>query len=176
MEVGVNEVEDDVFFADLNKQISLLIMDDDNDEPVATYPSVSFQTFCGANYQTGRPPHLESKGTGVFIPRSLQPTRKHGQRRFTSFNNNSNRYKHNNGTKMASRQSFNDPYTSSSSVFYLPKGFSKFFCFSLSKCDHIPQKLQDGNGREKRHALELLNCPAKNIIPDEVSMIVSIAA
>ncbi|GMI67638.1 hypothetical protein HRI_000433100 [Hibiscus trionum] len=122
MEVAVHEVEDGVFFADLSKQISLLIMDDDNDDPVATYPSVSFQTFSGAYYQTPRPQHLEEqfcirecKGTGVFIPRSLQPTRKHGQRRSTSFNTKSNRRKHNNGTKMASRQSFNDP-------FYLRKG------------------------------------------------------
>ncbi|KAK8653534.1 hypothetical protein V6N13_127529 [Hibiscus sabdariffa] len=116
MEVAVHEVEDDVFFADLSKQISLLIMDDDNDDPVAAYPSVSFQTFCGANYQTPPPPpHLEeqicrreSKGTGVFIPRSLQPTRKHRQRRSTSFNTKPNRHMHYNGTKMASRPSFDD--------------------------------------------------------------------
>lgn len=38
------EVEDDLFFADLSKQISLLIMDDDDDQnPVATYSSVPFQ-------------------------------------------------------------------------------------------------------------------------------------
>lgn len=36
------EVEDDLFFADLSKQISLLIMDD-NEDPVARCPSVSFQ-------------------------------------------------------------------------------------------------------------------------------------
>lgn len=36
------EVEDDLFFADLNKQISLLIMDDEED-PLANCPSVSFQ-------------------------------------------------------------------------------------------------------------------------------------
>ncbi|KAL4367091.1 hypothetical protein GQ457_05G008730 [Hibiscus cannabinus] len=116
MEVAVHEVEDDVFFADLSKQISLLIMDDDNDDPVAAYPSVSFQTFSGANYRTPpAPPHLEeqicrreSKGTGVFIPRSLQPTRKHRQRRSTSFNTKPNRLMHYNGTKMAFRPSFYD--------------------------------------------------------------------
>ncbi|XVE86664.1 hypothetical protein DITRI_Ditri18aG0052800 [Diplodiscus trichospermus] len=43
MEVAV-ELEDDIFFADLSKQISLLIMDDDED-PVATCPSVSFQVL-----------------------------------------------------------------------------------------------------------------------------------
>ena len=43
MEVAV-ELEDDLFFADLSKQISLLIMDDDED-PVARCPLVSFQVF-----------------------------------------------------------------------------------------------------------------------------------
>lgn len=37
------EVEDDLLFADLSKQISLLIMDDDDEDPVATCPSVSLQ-------------------------------------------------------------------------------------------------------------------------------------
>ncbi|KAJ9700242.1 hypothetical protein PVL29_005864 [Vitis rotundifolia] len=36
------EIEDDLFFQDLSKQISLLIMDDDED-PVARCPSVSLQ-------------------------------------------------------------------------------------------------------------------------------------
>lgn len=41
MEVAM-ELDDDVFFADLSKQISLLIMDDDED--IATHcPSVSLQ-------------------------------------------------------------------------------------------------------------------------------------
>ncbi|KHG11337.1 hypothetical protein F383_11784 [Gossypium arboreum] len=40
MEVAV-ELEDDLFFADLSKQISLLIMDDE--DSVSTCPSVSFQ-------------------------------------------------------------------------------------------------------------------------------------
>lgn len=35
--------QDDVFFADLSKQISLLIMDDDDDLPVR--PSASFQVY-----------------------------------------------------------------------------------------------------------------------------------
>jgi hypothetical protein len=40
------ELEDDLFLADLIKQISLLIMDDDNDEdPVAICPSVSLQVL-----------------------------------------------------------------------------------------------------------------------------------
>lgn len=41
MEVAM-EVEDDLFFADLSKQISLLIMDDEED-PLANCPSVSLQ-------------------------------------------------------------------------------------------------------------------------------------
>lgn len=43
MEVAI-ELEDDLFFADISKQISLLVMEDDED-PVANYPSVSFQVF-----------------------------------------------------------------------------------------------------------------------------------
>lgn len=43
MEVGM-EMEDDVFFADLNRQISLLIMDDDED-PNAHCPSASLQVL-----------------------------------------------------------------------------------------------------------------------------------
>ncbi|XP_021274533.1 uncharacterized protein LOC110409497 [Herrania umbratica] len=109
MEVAV-ELEDDLFFADLSKQISLLIMDDDED-PVAS-PSVSFQAFSGANYPIAQPPFLhdqicrrESKGTGVFIPRSSQPRRKHRQGRYSSFNTKSNR-KHDN-TRMVSQASYN---------------------------------------------------------------------
>ena len=42
MEVAAMEVEDDLIFADLSKQISLLIMDDEED-PLADCPSVSLQ-------------------------------------------------------------------------------------------------------------------------------------
>ncbi|XP_057471084.1 uncharacterized protein LOC130759887 [Actinidia eriantha] len=78
------EVEDDVFFADLNKQISLLIMDDDEEEdPVARCPSVSLQAFSRAVYPPTQPQYSyqqtwirESKGTGVFIPQSSHPRRK----------------------------------------------------------------------------------------------------
>ncbi|XP_010546850.1 PREDICTED: uncharacterized protein LOC104818805 [Tarenaya hassleriana] len=98
------ELEDDVFFADISKQISLLIMDeDDEQDPVSVCSSVSFQGLLGGNYQTasagvGVSPYAyeqscrtrESKGTGVFIPRSSsQPRRKqHSQKqgRFSSFN------------------------------------------------------------------------------------------
>ncbi|XP_057956781.1 uncharacterized protein LOC131150203 [Malania oleifera] len=90
------EVEDDVFFADLSKRISLLIMDDDED-PALPSPSVSLQGFSRAIYPTEQlqyPPILfeqscrgerESKGTGVFIPQSSRPRRKSSKER-KSFN------------------------------------------------------------------------------------------
>ncbi|KAE8680695.1 hypothetical protein F3Y22_tig00111372pilonHSYRG00155 [Hibiscus syriacus] len=110
------ELEDDLFFADLSKQISLLIMDDDNDEPLIRYPSVSIQSFTGANHPTAQSPFLqeqmfrrESKGTGVFIPKSSQqPKRKHGGGRCSSsLSSKSNRKLHQT-TTMASQTSFNN--------------------------------------------------------------------
>lgn len=47
MEVAM-ELEEDLFFADLSKQISLLIMDDDED-PVATCPSVPYKVLYHAS-------------------------------------------------------------------------------------------------------------------------------
>ncbi|CAL5395539.1 unnamed protein product [Camellia sinensis] len=92
------EVEDDVFLADLNKQISLLIMDDDEDQ-VTHCPSVSLQAFTRANHAAPSPQssslstqqicRRESKGTGVFIPQSSSHMRrKNKQGRF--FRNSSN--------------------------------------------------------------------------------------
>ncbi|KAK7264510.1 hypothetical protein RJT34_32119 [Clitoria ternatea] len=82
MEVAV-ELEDDLFFADLSKQISLLIMDEDED-PLACCPADSHQSFSGAMHPPppqsgfihGQVLRRESKGTGVFIPQSTQPRRK----------------------------------------------------------------------------------------------------
>ncbi|XP_022740495.1 uncharacterized protein LOC111292387 isoform X1 [Durio zibethinus] len=124
MEVAV-ELEDDLFFADLSKQISLLIMDDDDEDAVATCPSVSFQvhgcqnfqTFSGANYPIAQSPYVEhqicrresSKGTGVFIPRSSQPRRKHKQGRYSSLSTKSNR-QHDNSTKKVSQTSYNNSF------------------------------------------------------------------
>ncbi|KAL2341256.1 hypothetical protein Fmac_009196 [Flemingia macrophylla] len=81
MEVAV-ELEDDLFFADLSKEISLLIMDEKED-PIASYPAHSIQGFSRAIHP---PPQFaflyehslrrESKGTGVFIPQAAQPRRK----------------------------------------------------------------------------------------------------
>ncbi|OMP02535.1 hypothetical protein COLO4_11008 [Corchorus olitorius] len=119
MEVAV-ELEDDLFFADLSKQISLLIMDDDDEDPVARYdPSVSFQAFSAANYPIAQSPFLQdqicrreiSKGTGVFIPRSSQPRRKQRNGRYsTSFNSKSNRQHNNNNSRMVSQDSYNNSF------------------------------------------------------------------
>ncbi|XP_041001025.1 uncharacterized protein LOC121246806 [Juglans microcarpa x Juglans regia] len=93
MEVAM-EVEDDLFFADLSKQISLLIMDEEEEDPVANFP-VSLQEFSREIHPPERlPPILcvqtcrrESKGTGVFIPQSSLPRRKkRRQGRFASYN------------------------------------------------------------------------------------------
>ncbi|KAJ4825754.1 hypothetical protein Tsubulata_029382 [Turnera subulata] len=115
MEVAM-ELEDDLFFADLSKQISLLIMDDDED-PVATCPSVSYQGFSRINYPTAPSPFMYeqtcsggSKGTGVFIPRSSQPRRKNRQGRQSSYNGKAHR-KHDN-TKMVSQVSYNNSFNS----------------------------------------------------------------
>ncbi|KAB1214236.1 hypothetical protein CJ030_MR5G023149 [Morella rubra] len=112
MEVAM-EVEDDLFFADLSKQISLLIMDDDEEDPVANCPSVSLQDLSRAINPPARlPPVLyeqtcrrESKGTGVFIPQSSQPRRKHRQVRVASYNTTSRRQP--DPTRMVSRVSSN---------------------------------------------------------------------
>ncbi|CAA3001323.1 uncharacterized protein LOC111397648 [Olea europaea var. sylvestris] len=85
---AVLEVEDDVFFADLSHQISLLLMDDD-EESLSHCSSVNSQASTQAiasatqtSYdQTSR---RGSKGTGVFIPRSLHYTRNKRQGRYTA--------------------------------------------------------------------------------------------
>ncbi|KAG7602791.1 hypothetical protein AtNW77_Chr5g0103551 [Arabidopsis thaliana] len=90
------ELDDDVFFADISKQISLLIMDEDEHlNPVSlssSSSSLSFQGLFRGGYQTA--PYMyqqeQSKGTGVFIPKSSQPRRRphHHQKqgRYSSFN------------------------------------------------------------------------------------------
>ncbi|KAK1387737.1 Glutamate receptor ionotropic [Heracleum sosnowskyi] len=100
--------QDDIFFADLDKQISLLIMEDDNDIkfPVSGYrhPYASLQPFSRVVHP--RPPtqsqmfydqnckREQSKGTGVFIPRSTQPRRKNKQGRSTTRPSNTKFQKH----------------------------------------------------------------------------------
>ncbi|MED6219721.1 hypothetical protein PIB30_038363 [Stylosanthes scabra] len=107
MEVAV-ELDDDLFFADLSKQISLLIMDEDED-PLASCPADSLQSFSGAIHA---PPHpalfyeqamrIQSKGTGVFIPQSTQPRRKY--RKGRSGSKNQKQSQDNNNTRLVSHQ------------------------------------------------------------------------
>ncbi|GAB4843444.1 hypothetical protein Ancab_013406 [Ancistrocladus abbreviatus] len=88
MEVAM-ELEDDLFFADLNKQISLLIMDDDDHDRLPHCPSDSLQSIPRSvqypNIQSSIYNQQQictreiSKGTGVFIPRSSHPRRKSKQ-------------------------------------------------------------------------------------------------
>ncbi|KAL3812675.1 hypothetical protein ACJIZ3_013943 [Penstemon smallii] len=82
------ELEDDVFFADLSKQISLLIMDDKEEDSLVHYPSVNLQVFNQAIHPANHTSFMnydqqiynrESKGTGVFIPRSPHPRRKNAK-------------------------------------------------------------------------------------------------
>lgn len=95
------ELDDDVFFKDLSRQISLLIMDDDDgtdDVSLVRCPSVNFQAFNQTILPTAQPSFLhynqqmnkrdQSKGTGVFIPRSMNPGRKNTKPgRFTASGN-----------------------------------------------------------------------------------------
>ncbi|OWM69843.1 lateral signaling target protein 2 homolog [Punica granatum] len=99
MEVAM-EMEDDLFFADLSKQINLLIMEEDDgveEEPVAPYwqHSSSLQGFSRAAnvplapslasaYEQINCRREISKGTGVFIPKCSQPRGKNRQGRFGS--------------------------------------------------------------------------------------------
>ncbi|XP_009126307.2 uncharacterized protein LOC103851215 [Brassica rapa] len=88
------ELDDDVFFADISKQISLLIMDEDeqlNPVSLSTSSALAFQGMFRGSYQTA--PYMyhkePSKGTGVFIPKSSQSRRRPHhpkQGRFNSFN------------------------------------------------------------------------------------------
>ncbi|KAI3948092.1 hypothetical protein MKX01_014691 [Papaver californicum] len=89
MEVAM-EIEDDLFFADLSKEIALLIMDDDDDHPVVGCPkSVSIQQVFSHRPAVQSPLLYEQtrevKGTGVFIPRSLPRRKNRSQGR--SYNN-----------------------------------------------------------------------------------------
>ncbi|VVA96651.1 unnamed protein product [Arabis nemorensis] len=89
MEVAMElELDDDVFFADISKQLNLLITDEDEQNPISLSSSVSFQGLFRESYQTSATPYMmyqeqinynqirESKGTGVFIPRCSQPRRR----------------------------------------------------------------------------------------------------
>ncbi|KAK1380093.1 DNA polymerase epsilon subunit B like [Heracleum sosnowskyi] len=97
--------QDEILFADLNKQISLLIMDDDADQHLP-YPPVDYQVYSRAVEPIAQPTQVfsydqQSKGTGVFIPRSTHRRRKSKQGRLnTNYNaatsNNTREYSPNN--------------------------------------------------------------------------------
>ncbi|XP_042037721.1 uncharacterized protein LOC121783645 [Salvia splendens] len=78
------ELEDDVFYKDLSKQVSLLIMDDDDlslsHTPPLNLQALSTQANNPASFFSYDHPHQsskrESKGTGVFIPRSTSNSRR----------------------------------------------------------------------------------------------------
>ncbi|KAL8105148.1 hypothetical protein AgCh_029079 [Apium graveolens] len=96
--------QDEILFADLNKQISLLIMDDDADQYLP-YPPVTYQVYSRVVQPNTQPTQVfnyeQSKGTGVFIPRSTHRRRKGKQGRLnTNYNaatsNNTREYSPNN--------------------------------------------------------------------------------
>ncbi|KAJ8563577.1 hypothetical protein K7X08_032029 [Anisodus acutangulus] len=91
MELVDMEVENDLFFAELSKRISLLIMDDDEEHPSTHCSSAPLQAFSQQVDPPTRTPYLygqrckrENKGTGVFIPRSSHPRRKNRRGRSIS--------------------------------------------------------------------------------------------
>ncbi|RZR97430.1 hypothetical protein BHM03_00026606 [Ensete ventricosum] len=113
------EVEDDVFFADLSKQIALLIMDDEEEFPVQC-PQLPVQKCLLPTQdlpympQVMMPPpygyellayRRESKGTGVFIPRSAAPRRKNNNRsrRSTAADSNTTQRQLNKSAAVASK-------------------------------------------------------------------------
>ncbi|KAH7677045.1 hypothetical protein IHE45_07G056100 [Dioscorea alata] len=89
------EVEDDVLFAELSRQLALLIMDDDEQFPVQPPPPLPFPGFHQVSQAVMMPSSLtyeasfmrESKGTGVFIPQCKYPRRKNRSGRPNSSNN-----------------------------------------------------------------------------------------
>ncbi|KAG6520971.1 uncharacterized protein LOC122053702 [Zingiber officinale] len=94
------DVEDEAFFADLNKQLAMLIMDDDEEFPTQCPPLPVQEIAYMPQMIMLMPPYIsevvqrrERKGTGVFIPKSTAPRKKNKSRRPTTSsmeNNNSN--------------------------------------------------------------------------------------
>ncbi|WOL06765.1 hypothetical protein Cni_G15499 [Canna indica] len=91
------EIEDDVFFADLSKQIAMLIMDDEENFPAQCPLPVQEYPYMPHDPIMMLPPYLnevayrrESRGTGVFIPKSTTaPRRKNKSKRSTAMEKNS---------------------------------------------------------------------------------------
>ncbi|KAK1294683.1 hypothetical protein QJS10_CPA16g01378 [Acorus calamus] len=90
------DVEEDVFFADLSKWISLLILDDEDEDGLID-PSLSLQALSHTAINPIPPsiiPYEQScpreiKGTGVFIPRCSVPNRKNRSNKSGPYNNSS---------------------------------------------------------------------------------------
>ncbi|KZV43950.1 hypothetical protein F511_18804 [Dorcoceras hygrometricum] len=95
------EEEDDLFFADLSKQISLLIMDDDGEDSLVHCPSTNLHAFSQeiiipstqatllvGHDQQSHIRRVVSKGTGVFIPRSMSNPRRNNNTKQGRFNAN----------------------------------------------------------------------------------------
>ncbi|KAK4365923.1 hypothetical protein RND71_013803 [Anisodus tanguticus] len=113
MELVDLEVENDLFFAELSKRISLLIMDDDEEHSSTHCSSAPLQIFSQQVDPATRTPYLygqsckrEIKGTGVFIPRSSHPRRKNRQGR--PFSSNNNLQRHVDDPKRILRAHYND--------------------------------------------------------------------
>nr|GMD63407.1 DNA polymerase epsilon subunit B like [Ipomoea batatas] len=138
MEAAAMELEDDVFFADLSRQISLLIMDDEDVETSTTHcSSVSLQALAfsevmhypkiGASSelkyeQMGR---RESKGTGVFIPCSSYPTRrKNKQPKFSSSYNYKSQRSSSHNSPPLSNSSHNKNLHTNSTPHHFPNSHS----------------------------------------------------
>ncbi|XP_039009702.1 uncharacterized protein LOC120138233 [Hibiscus syriacus] len=110
MEVGVHEVEDDVFFADLNKQISSLIMDDDDDDPV----SLSLQFLSRRSVEQ----IIKQVNPHILKAKARESLSRDHCRQQGSMGKEGQLHSTPNPTgkslimvkKMASRQSFNDPF------------------------------------------------------------------
>ncbi|XP_009789660.1 uncharacterized protein [Nicotiana sylvestris] len=109
------EVEDDLFFANLSKQISLLIMDDDERDPSTHSSSVILQAFPQQMDPTRKAPYIygqsckrESKGTGVFIPCSSYPRRNNNYRQGRSISSNTNLPRHAIDPRRVLHTHFND--------------------------------------------------------------------
>ncbi|KAJ0979630.1 hypothetical protein J5N97_015104 [Dioscorea zingiberensis] len=102
----IMEIEEDVILAELSRQISLLIMDDNEEFPTQHPPPLPLPGF----HQVGRvvmPSSLtyetssymrESKGTGVFIPRCKYTRRKNRSGRSNPSNMSSYRETNKSGT------------------------------------------------------------------------------
>ncbi|XP_008792990.2 uncharacterized protein LOC103709446 [Phoenix dactylifera] len=113
------EVEDDVLFAELSKQIARLIMEDDEEEFPVKCPSLPVQGFPCMPQTIMPPPYgyelayrRESKGTGVFIPRSTLPRRKNKSGRSIPDYTNSHKHPHKQGVAVSDTTTKNHIYSS----------------------------------------------------------------